>query len=64
MRKWTNQKDISKSIPLNATIREEYIKCGKKNCNLRPHGPYYYAYWKVKSHNGQKNKLEKKYLVS
>jgi hypothetical protein len=32
-------------LPKNATIREEYIKCGKKSCELE-HGPYYYAYWK------------------
>jgi hypothetical protein len=32
-------------IPLNATIRQEYVKCGNPDCqNL--HGPYFYAYWK------------------
>jgi hypothetical protein len=35
----------AKSIPENATIRKEYIKCGKDMCE-RKHGPYYYAYWK------------------
>jgi hypothetical protein len=35
----------AKSIPENATIRKEYIKCGKEMCELK-HGPYYYAYWK------------------
>jgi hypothetical protein len=35
----------TKSIPENATIRKEYIKCGKEMCELK-HGPYYYAYWK------------------
>jgi hypothetical protein len=35
----------SKSIPENATIRKEYIKCGKETCEQK-HGPYYYAYWK------------------
>jgi hypothetical protein len=33
----------AKSIPENATIRKEYIKCGKEICQLK-HGPYYYAY--------------------
>jgi hypothetical protein len=28
----------AKSIPENATIRKEYIKCGKQMCELR-HGP-------------------------
>jgi hypothetical protein len=37
--------DRAKSIPQNATIRKEYIKCGKEMCELK-HGPYYYAYWK------------------
>ncbi len=27
-------KDRLKSVPKNATIREEFIKCGKVNCNL------------------------------
>lgn len=44
------------SIPDNATLREEFVKCGKFSCNNCPHGPYYYAYWK---YNG---KLRKKYL--
>ena len=29
------------STPDNATIREEFVKCGKEACNLCPHGPYY-----------------------
>jgi hypothetical protein len=37
----------SKNIPINATIRQEYIKCGKRNC-LGRHGPYHCAYWKAK----------------
>jgi hypothetical protein len=45
-----------KSIPRNATIRKEYIKCGKEFC-LCEHGPYYYAYWR--DENG---KLKKKYI--
>jgi hypothetical protein len=33
----------AKSIPENATIRKEYIKCGNEICEQK-HGPYYYAY--------------------
>jgi hypothetical protein len=44
----------AKSIPENATIRKEYIKCGKEFCELK-HGPYYYAYWK----NPESKKLKK-----
>jgi hypothetical protein len=47
----------AKSIPENATIRKEYIKCGKEFCELK-HGPYYYAYWK----NPETKKLKKKYI--
>lgn len=43
-------------IPDTASLREEFIKCGKISCFTCPHGPYYYAYWKD---NG---KLRKKYL--
>ncbi|MFZ0511837.1 MAG: hypothetical protein WAM14_09545 [Candidatus Nitrosopolaris sp.] len=32
-------------IPLNATIRQEYVKCGNPDCQTS-HGPYLYAYWK------------------
>ena len=34
-------------LPRNATIRKEYVRCGKNSCEMR-HGPYYYAYWKEK----------------
>jgi hypothetical protein len=34
----------TKSLPENATIRKEYVNCGKPFC-LCEHGPYYYAYW-------------------
>jgi hypothetical protein len=47
----------AKSIPGNATIRKEYIKCGKQMCELK-HGPYYYAYWK----DPESKKLKKKYI--
>jgi len=46
-----------KSIPKNATIRKEYIKCGRQMCELK-HGPYYYAYWK----DPESKKLKKKYI--
>ncbi|MFY9872980.1 MAG: hypothetical protein WAK17_24990 [Candidatus Nitrosopolaris sp.] len=32
-------------IPPNATIRQEYVKCGDPDCQ-KLHGPYLYAYWK------------------
>jgi hypothetical protein len=42
-------------IPQNATIRQEYVKCGNPDCqNL--HDPYLYAYWK------QEKKLNKRYV--
>jgi hypothetical protein len=47
----------AKSIPENATIRKEYIKCGKEMCQYK-HGPYYYAYWK----DPESKKLKKKYI--
>ena len=47
----------AKSIPENATIRKEYLKCGKEMCELK-HGPYYYAYWK----DPESKKLKKKYI--
>lgn len=46
-----------KSIPENATIKKEYIKCGKQICEQK-HGPYYYAYWK----DPESKKLKKKYI--
>lgn len=55
-------KDRLNSLHNNATIREEFIKCGKANCNLCPHGPYYYGYWKEKTKDGNKSKLRKRYL--
>jgi hypothetical protein len=48
----------AKSIPENATVRKEYVKCGKQMCELK-HGPYYYAYWK----DPESKKLRKKYIV-
>jgi hypothetical protein len=48
----------SKSIPKNATIREEFVKCKKPNCYHKEHGPYYYAYWK----DPETKKLKKKYI--
>jgi hypothetical protein len=45
-----------KSIPSNATVREEYVKCGNPYCYRCKHGPYYYGYWK------ENGKLKKKYI--
>jgi hypothetical protein len=50
----------ARSIPENATIRKEYVNCGKANCRQTRHGPYYYAYWKDANNNNKK--LKKKYL--
>jgi hypothetical protein len=47
----------AKLIPENATIRKEYVKCGKEFCEEK-HGPYYYAYWK----DPESKKLKKKYI--
>ena len=44
------------SLPSNATIRTEYVKCGNSYCYRCKHGPYYYAYWK------EGGKLGKKYI--
>jgi hypothetical protein len=48
----------AKSIPENATIRQEYVRCGKTPCYHGKHGPYYYAYWK----DPETKKLKKKYI--
>jgi hypothetical protein len=42
-------------IPPNATIRQEYVKCGDPDCQ-NSYGPYLYAYWK------QDKKLKKIYV--
>ena len=44
------------SVPSNATIRKEFVKCGNLYCYRCKHGPYYYAYWK------EGRKLKKKYI--
>jgi hypothetical protein len=53
--KETSRKNYE-SVPKNATIRKEYIKCGNLSCRRCNHGPYYYAYWR------QEGKRYKKYL--
>jgi hypothetical protein len=59
--KMNSKKEIAnrnfKVIPQNATIRVEYVRCGKAFCLKCEHGPYYYAYWRDKS-----GKLKKKYI--
>jgi hypothetical protein len=47
--------DNDQEIPLNATIRQEYVKCGNPECQ-NSHGPYFYAYWK------EDKKLNKRYV--
>ena len=47
--------DNNREIPQNATIRQEYIRCGNPDCE-NSHGPYLYAYWK------QDKKLKKRYV--
>ncbi|MGC1932478.1 MAG: hypothetical protein WA667_26185 [Candidatus Nitrosopolaris sp.] len=42
-------------IPPNATIRQEYVKCGNPDCQKQL-GPYLYAYWK------EDKKLNKRYV--
>ena len=54
-------------IPNHATIRKEYVRCGKVGCEQEPHGPYYYAYWKERvitdDNSGNKRMiLKKKYI--
>ena len=46
--------DRAKLVPENATIRQEYIKCGKTPCYHGKHGPYYYAYWKDRDQEAKK----------
>jgi hypothetical protein len=53
--KETSRKNYE-SVPKNATIRSEYIKCGNHSCRRCSHGPYYYAYWR------DQGKRFKKYL--
>ena len=47
--------DNNHDIPPNATIRQEYVRCGNPDCQ-NSHGPYLYAYWK------HDKKLNKKYV--
>ena len=54
----SSSKKKLETVPSNATIRPESVKCGKSNCLGCPHNPYYYAYWK------EKGKLKKKYIGS
>jgi hypothetical protein len=47
--------DNNLDIPPNATMRQEYVKCGNPDCQ-NSHGPYLYAYRK------QDQKLRKLYV--
>jgi hypothetical protein len=46
---------VNDLIPPNATIRQEYVRCGNPDCQ-NSYGPYLYAYWK------QDKKLNKRYV--
>ena len=64
----TSSIQIFNDLPGNATIRKEYVKCGKDNCEMF-HGSYYYAYWKerISSNDNQSAtvwKLKKKYIAN
>jgi hypothetical protein len=48
----------SRAIPKKATIRKEYVKCKRPNCDQEQHGPYYYAYWK----DPETKKLKNRYI--
>jgi hypothetical protein len=50
----------AKSVPKNASIRKEFVKCKKPNCYRQQHGPYYYAYWK----DPETKRLKKRYIGS
>jgi hypothetical protein len=50
----------SKTVPKNATIRKEFVKCKKPDCCQRNHGPYYYAYWK----DPETKRLKKRFIGS
>jgi hypothetical protein len=72
VRRMENAKALSiqriKDLPRNATIRKEYVKCGRNSCE-KPHGPYYYAYWKERVSSSDNTsatiwKLKKKYIGS
>ena len=45
------------TVPKNANIREEFVKCRKNNCSDCPHEPYYYTYWR----DVNTKRLKKKY---
>jgi hypothetical protein len=47
--------DNSPQIPPNATIRQEYVKCGNPDCQ-NSHAPHLCTYWK------QDKKLKKRYF--
>jgi hypothetical protein len=51
----TTMIDNKQEIPLNATIRRQYVQCGNPQCQKK-HGPYLYAYWK------EGNKTKSRYV--
>lgn len=36
---------LAERVPRGATLRRQYVHCGKPRCGRR-HGPYWYAFWK------------------
>ena len=46
---------LAEQVPATATIKREYVNCGK--CPTQ-HGPYWYAYWSAKG------KTRKRYIGS
>jgi hypothetical protein len=51
----TTTNDNKQEIPLNATIRRQYVQCGNPQCQKK-HGLYLYAYWK------EGNKTKSRYV--
>ncbi|MDX1468514.1 MAG: hypothetical protein R3258_04180 [Acidimicrobiia bacterium] len=29
----------------SVSLRQQHVRCGKRDCSKCPHGPYWYAYW-------------------
>jgi len=36
---------LSVEARADVKLRQQAVKCGKRNCTRCPHGPYWYAYW-------------------
>src|SRR5437762_1878357 len=51
----TKKKTKKRPIPKAATLRKEFVLCGKKGCS-KPHGPYWFAFWR------DGDKMRKRYI--